>query len=279
MRTITLSLLLWSILVANLLAQGGGWTSGFARGYFKIEQRVLFAEQFFDKEGMLIDVPRTSLSTTSFYGQFGILDRLDVNAYIPFLSINKQDAFREGGASLEEASETNIGNITLGLKYGILNGDILALSVGARFDMATSGDPKEMLRLQTGTEDFQQALHTDIGISFWPAYAAAGVAFNNRNEGFADEFKWYVSGGVSLLVFSVHAHVSGINALGNATRSGNPDQLYSTFLNNKSYLAYGGSIDWNILPILGVSIGTDLAAGGENILAGPSIYGAAFLKI
>ena len=275
MRGICLLLFVCHAMIGGLWAQGGGWTSGFARGYFKLEQRVVFAEQFFDSEGELIDIPRTSFVTTSFYGQLGLLDRLDISAYVPFLNFNAQEAISD----LEKVSETGMGNVTLGVKYGIIKGDILALSVGAQFDMALSGDPKEMLRLQTGAEDFQQAIWTDIGISFWPAHVAAGVAFNNRNEGFSDELKWYLSGGLSLFVFSVQAHVSGLSALDNATFSGNPDLLYSTFLNNRSYLAYGGSINWHLLPILGISVGTDFAAGGQNILAAPAIYGAAFLKI
>ena len=242
-----------------------------------MEERVLIAQNFYDDDGDLVEIPRTGLLTTSFYGQFGILDRLDVNAYVPFLVINSQEGLAK--LNLEEASRTSLGNITLGLKYGILSDGPLVLSVGTRLNLPTSGDPTEMLRLQTGTEDFQQSLHMDLGFSIWPVYLLGGVSLNNRESEFSDEFAWYAGGGVSLLLFSVEAQVRSLQAFDNASISTNPALLYSAFLNNKEYLAYGGALNWHILPILGLSLGADFAAGGRNILATPSIYAAFYLKI
>ena len=272
-----------ALCTATVSAQGGGWTSGLLGGYFKLEQRALLAEDFFDKDGNIVSIPRTGLLTTSFYGQFGVLDRLDVNVYVPLFVYNYQ--LGNSLTNLSKGSKGNIGDIKAGLKYGIIRDKPLVLSVGLRLDLPTGDkgaeDALDIKRFQTGDGEFNQWIHADLGLSLWPvpAYVSAGVAFNNRNSSFSDEFNWYLSSGVSLFkIISVKAEVAGLYALGNGAVE-NPEQLYGTFLNNSSYLSYGAEVSWRFLPKTGFSLGTDLASSGENILAGPSIYASLHLEL
>lgn len=285
MKAIYTALVLLLGSMYGLWAQGGGWTSGHFKGFFKIEERLLVATDFYDKEGTVVPIPNTGILTTSFYGQFGILKKWDVIAYVPLLVYNYQDKGSTALAqveNLEKGSKASLGDLRVGLKYGIIQNKPLVLSVGMQIGLPTDSSPKDaMQRFQVGDRDFNQTLYADLGLSLWPvpAYTSAGLSFRNRNQSLSDDFRWYINGGISLLkVLAVKAEVSGLYSMQNGTKI-NPDELYGTFLNNTEYLAYGAELSWGLLPKLGLSVGVDLAAGGKNILAAPALYGSLYLDL
>ena len=100
--------------------------------------------------------------------------------------------------------------------------------------------------------------------------------FNNRTSGYSDEYGFSLEAGADILeMFFVKADMKNLISTQNGDLI-SPEQLYSTFLNNTEYFAYGIEAGWKFLPPLGLSIGGDFAAGGENILAGPTIFGSIY---
>ena len=282
----TIALFFWC--TANLFAQngawtlgkGGAWTSGLAGGFFTLEQRALLANDFYNKEGKKAPIPETALLTTSLSAQLGVLSKLDVIAYLPVFVYNYQAKLST--ASLK-GSKSSVGDMEVGLKYGIIQNTPLALSLGLRLGIPTGDSAKEtedaLARFQTGDGEFNQWIHTDVGVSFAPVSIAVGASFNNRTRSFSDELSWYASARFSLKIIALKVYASGLYALDNGSRAEDPELLYTTFLNNTSSLTYGGLLSLGFLPKMGFFLGADILAEGKNTLAGPSIYVGLYLDL
>ena len=270
---------------SGLFAQDGGWTSGFGSGFFTLEQRTLFSKKFYNKTGERVSIPRTGLLTTSLYGEFGVLSRLDVIAYLPIFVYNYQAKLNTASVSFKKGEKSSIGDTRVGLKYGIIQGSPLVLSVGLQLGIPTGSSDRdvedELARFQTGDGEFNQRIHADLGVSFplLPVFLAAGASLNNRTRNFSNEMGWYISAKASLIRISLKAHVSGLYALENEKQNENPKRLYTTFLNNTSSLTYGAALSLGFLPKLGCFLGADIIADGENTLAGPSVYAGLYLDL
>ena len=242
---------------------------------------------------------RARILTTSLYAEVGILKRLDFVTYVPFFIHRNSTLEGTEGTQTEtnrrRFSTSGIGDISLGLKYGIIQNKPFVLSVGLQFGIPTGKsidgtlptiDKVEnlsdagQLTLQTGDGEFNQSVHLDMGYSFspFPSYLSSGIFFNNRTKSYSAEAGWYIRGGIGFLkVLNFNAHLSGVHSLNTGENfvdglgKGNSIGAYS---DNTTFVSYGGSLGWTFLPKLGLEVGYDGALYGKNILAGPSYYAA-----
>ena len=270
---------------SSILAQGSGWTSGFGKGYFKVEQRAIIADAIYTTSGDVKSIPNSAVHTTSFYAEFGILDRLDAITYVPIVNVAQEIQDEKN----KYASKSALGDLQVGLKYGILREGPIVFSIGLVLGLPTGQvdfDDTPLPRLQTGDGEFNQSVHTDIGISFgstYSAYVTAGVSYNNRTRGFFDEIGGYVHGGIHFFQhFLLEVSVDGLYPL-QINKGHEPvysnDSRYNTFLNDTQYLAYGANLDWNFFPKWSVSIGIDGASLSRNILAAHASFLGISFKI
>lgn len=254
--------------ICSLFAQGSGWTSGQGKGYFKLEERILSASQQYNKYGKKENVSSVAFLTTSFYGQLGVTDRIDINAYVPFLVIIDEASMAKVN-SVQKPDDIQAGDARVGLKYSMTRSDRLASSVGIQLGIPMGSSPQDEIEAalpQVGSRDVNQSLHTDLGLSLWPVpgYASAGISYKNRTRSLSDEVSWYLNSGIFLLKeLSVKAELSALYSLKNGTREGW----------NTEYLVYGAEFSLRFLPKIGISVGTSFFADGRLTLAGPTLYG------
>lgn len=99
------------------------WTKAKGKGYFKFSQSLVRANSFFNPEGEIIDITTTSVYQTGVYGEYGISDGITAIINAPLFvrsTINNLESNTNGGR-IEGDEFNGIGDITIGLKYGILS--------------------------------------------------------------------------------------------------------------------------------------------------------------
>ena len=280
------SILIILLTITNSFAQ---WSKGKGKGYYKLSTWYLKSDQHFGTiSGVTDDNVTTKQFNVSFYGEYGITDKIDIITYAPIFarSVRDNDVSRATGETVLEGDAINsIGDIDLGARYAFFKKGNWAADVKLLLGLPTgnkSGGRDGSL--QTGDGEFNQYLSASIGYSTklynLPVYAKYYIGYNNRSEGFSDEFRTGFESGINLfnnkfwLIGRLNILRSTNNGSLNATNSSG-----SIFANNIEYTSYGFEAAYYITKKLGVSVGYDSAFDGKIIAANPSYNAGIFLDI
>lgn len=280
-----LFILLFSCCSLNLEA-GGGWPQRKGKIYLKLSGWWVVADQHFTNTG-LIDPNLTRANyITSIYAEYGISNRLTGIVYFPFFSravLNEQISATTGDVIIEGDAINSIGDTDFQLKYGLFqNGSIkvsTSLTLGLPTGNSSGGRDGS---LQTGDGEFNQMLSIDASRSFsirgLNAYATLTAGFNNRTEGFSDEFRFGAETGLIVGKWIGVLRINGIQSLHNGDDNFNSNGT-SLFGNNVSYVAFSPEIGYKVTEKIGVSAGYSTAFSGELILARPSFTIGVFANL
>lgn len=276
-------ILLFSVLVCfagNLMA-GGGWTYKKGKGFVKVSQSAIYADKYFSPNGNTVDITTIGYYATSLYGEYGITDRLTVNANIPFFSRNtlNKTQFRFSGEEIPGDELNSFGDTDISLQYGILKGDTWVMSALVLFGLPT-GEPQggETGILQTGDGEFNQMLRVDLsrglGKYLW---GSVYTGFNNRTKGFSDEFRWGAELGAQFKgKYFIIAKVDAVQSFENGDV--NPSQTGTLFSNNMEYISPSIELAAQNETGWGISISAAGAFAGQNVLAAPNFIAGIYRK-
>ena len=277
-----LLLLLLLCLSFNSVRSQNPWNKKKNEGFFKLDQTVIISDDFYTPEKNISDITTTGVYITSIYGEYGISDKFTGVLYFPFFfrsTLNEQE-FSQSGV-IENGDELNsIGDISMGLQYQIFKKGNFSLSssliLGIPLGEDMGGDTE---LLQSGDGEFNQLVRLHGGYSFYPKplYIALGVGFNNRTQGFSDEFHLSFEAG-----YTVNEKLNMALKLYNLSSFQNGDASESQtgiFSNNLEYLSIGPEISYGFSDKFGVTGAIFGAFSGRNILASPSISGGLFYKL
>ncbi len=267
---------------------GGGWTAKKGEAYYKLSQWWIVSDQHFTDAGLIDPNVTSGIFNTSFYGEYGISNRFTGIAYVPFFSratMNNQLSETTGNIISEGDAINSFGDTDLGIKYGILKNKRVALAASLTFGLplGNSAGGKEG-NLQTGDGEFNQILKLDAGLPFSvgniPAYANVYSGFNNRSNGFSDEYRYGAEFGLGLKDKKLWliARITGVESLRNGTL-GTDINSTSVFANNSEFTSYSVEAAYYINTKLGVSASFASAFRGEIIFASPSYSVGIFLDI
>lgn len=162
-----------------------GWTQNQNAGYFKLNQSVIRAGQFFNPDGDLIDITTTSVYSTVLYGEYGLTDRLTalLNAQLFVRStINKLES-RVDGTVIPGDEFNGLGEIQLGLKYGIIKSGPIVLAASAQLKLPTGenvGGDTELLQSGDGAWGAIGMIHASHSFYPQPFYASLSVGYQWR---------------------------------------------------------------------------------------------------
>ena len=263
------------------------WNKGKGNGYYKISAWSLVADQHYTSTGEIDPNVTRGNFTLSLYGEYGISKKIDVITYLPFLTRIYQNSRVSGvnGNILQEGEAINaIGDIDLGLRYGLLKKNHFALSTTLKLGLPTGKDNAGSDgSFQTGDGEFNQLITLDAGTSYQlfakPAYAKLYLGFNNRTQGFSDEFHYGFESGLKLWnKLWILARLNSIESFKNGSLSPQNSQG-SIFANNIEYVSVGVEAAYYITSKLGVSFNFAGAISGRIIYANPSISGGLFLDV
>ncbi|MEO1262786.1 MAG: hypothetical protein AAFZ15_28520 [Bacteroidota bacterium] len=282
---ITAALIFFS---SNVFA-GGGWPQPKGWGFFKLSQWWLVADQHFTDNGQIDPNLTSGIFNTSLYAEYGFTDRITGVAYVPFFSrayFNNEVSGTTGEILTPGESINSFGDTNLGIKYGLTLNSPLALSATLTFGLPLGNDNGGTQgALQTGDGEFNQILRFDAGTGFainkLPAYANAYVGFNNRTEGFSDEFRYGIEAGITFWDNKITAigRLFGITSFKNGDLPADRSNSTSVFANNAEHISFTPEIAYNINEKWGVSVATGVALSGRLIFASPSYSFGVFYKL
>lgn len=278
------------ITLAFLLSNGvfSQWTKGKGNGYYKLSGWYLQADQHYTNTGDIDPNLTRSQFNASVYAEYGISDKLDVIAYVPFLSRATENDEVSGttGQQISEGEAFNsFGDIDLGVRYGIFKNDKYALSASLKLGIPTGDNAGGSDgSFQTGDGEFNQLLQSSLGTSFnigsIPSYAKVYAGFNNRTEGFSDELRAGLELGASFLddKLWIIGRSDILESLQNGDLNAQNSQG-SIFANNIEYVSLGIEAAYYVTEKIGVSFNYTSAVSGKLVFAAPSISGGIFLDI
>lgn len=259
---------------------GGGWTPPRGSGFFKLGQNSIIANRFYQPDGTLVDIRTVSLFTTSVYGEYGFTDRLAGIVYAPLFvrsTLNKVE-YTSGRPTDPGDFVNSIGDVDVGLKYGIVKNGPVAVSIGLTLGLPlgeTAGGDTGLL--QTGDGEFNQLLTIEASRSFGDLYATALLGLNNRTNNFSEEFRYglevgYTFGGKLLTQLRLY----GVESFKNGTDAGGTGN--AIFANDTEFLSLTPEVAYALTDRLGMTASVGLALRGEKILADPNYGIGVYLK-
>lgn len=267
---------------------GGGWPQPKGRGYFKLFQWWVVADQHFTDQGKIDPNVTNGIFNTGIYGEYGFTKRLTGIAYVPFYSrayFNNVVSGTTGELIDPGEAISSFGDSELGIKYGLTVNKPVALSLTLKLGLPLGNNAGGTGgRLQTGDGEFNQLLQIDAGTSYklgkLNAYANVYAGFNNRSNGFSDEFHYGFETGSTFFKKKLTAIVRlyGIASFKNGTLNAESNST-SIFANNSEHFTFSPELAFNVNKKWGFSATYATALSGRIIFASPSYSVGVFLNI
>jgi len=166
------------------------------------------------------------------------------------------------------------------MKYRVQQGIAATITLGLPIGNDSGGSQGN---LQIGDGEFNQLIQIDAGTGFplgnMNGYANAYVGFNNRTNGFSDEFRYGFEAGLNILdnKLTVIARFIGIKSFRNGLPAGESPST-SIFANNAEFFSFSPEIAWNIKENWGIAAGLGSAISGRIIYANTSYNVGVFFK-
>ncbi len=281
-------IVLIGIFLLNITAfAGGGWPQPKGKGYFKLTQFWILTNQYFNSLGNIESSRDQGLFFTSVYGEYGLSDKLTAVVNWPFYarSVAYEQVSTSPGQPITVPQEAvnGIGDMDLSIKYGLTPNKRIAVSASLLLGVPL-GESRGGIdgTIQTGDGEFNQMIQIDAGRSFKIGnvhpYTSVFVGFNNRTNGFSDEFRYGVEVGVEYKFIFAVLRVNGVRSFMNGDRIPTADGA-SLFANNVEYLAITPEIAIKLSDRWGVSATIGMAAWGKLIFANPTYSAGAYFKL
>ncbi|WP_437395948.1 hypothetical protein [Flagellimonas lutimaris] len=265
----------------------GQWTREKGNGYYKLSAWYLEADEHYTDTGAIEPNATRGQFNINLYAEYGLTNKWNVVGYIPFFARTYQnDIFSRTTNELitEGESVNSIGDIDLGVTYGLVQKEKLAISATLLFGLPTGNDSGGSDgSYQNGDGEFNQMLRVAMGTPFaiakLPAYGKAYAGYNNRTQNFSDELRFGAEMGMQFFnSFWVAGKLDIIQSLQNGSLSAQNNQG-SIFANNVEFVGLGAEVSYYITQKLGVSANYGGALDGRIIYADPSFSIGVFLDI
>ena len=289
-RFLTIITLAALFCTTNLALAGGGWPQPKGKGYFKLSEWWVVSNQHFTDAGLIDPNTTMGIFNTSIYAEYGITNRLTSIVYFPFLSrtyMNNVVSGTTGETLIPGEAINTIGDTDIGLKYGITKpGSPVAVAATLMLGLPLGQDEGgSQGNLQTGDGEFNQLLQIDAGTGFpisekTTGYANVYSGFNNRTNGFSDEFRYGIEAGIGLFNSKLWliSRLTGVESFQNGKTV---EEITSTsiFANNTEFTSLGIEGAYYVTEKVGFSASYTIALRGQIIFAAPSYSVGVFFDL
>jgi protein XagA len=276
-KCIILFLLAICLTPSVLTAQA--WTKSKGSGFYKLDFSTIQATDVFSPKGDLIPTRDLGNSTVSFYGEYGITNKITAIAYVPFLVNSTAGAFPASGTipALTSASFNSFGDVDLGFRIALPVKNI-AMSVNVLFGLPT-GSPTQASGLATGDGEFNQMIKLAVGTGKTRWWTQGAVGYNNRTKGYSSEFRYDLEFGYKFFNDRLLTilKLNGVESLNNGTVAPAKTGLFS---NDVVFAGIGPEVLYyaNAKKTIGVSARLAGSLRSQNILAAPSLSFGVFAQ-
>jgi protein XagA len=277
-KTIFYIILILSLTPSVSTAQA--WTKSKGKGFYKLDFSSIKAADIFNTKGEVTPFRTLGNYTTSFYGEYGITDKITAVAYVPFFVrnvLNETKGNQTRNIIEQGITNNNFGDMDLGFRFAL---PINKVAVSANLILGIpTGDAKQKNALFTGDGEFNQMLKLAAGTGGKRWWGQTAVGFNNRTKGFSDEFRYDFEVGYKFFNdrFLAILKINGIESFNNGSVSEANTGLFS---NNVEYMGIGPEFLYyaNAQKTIGISARIAGATKGQNVLAAPSMSVGVFAE-
>lgn len=265
----------------NTLQAGGPWPQQKGNGYYKLSLWWINFNQHYTDSGKIDPNVTTGIYNTFFYGEYGFTDRLTGIVNAPIYSRNFMNNLVSSTTNeiiVPGEAINSIGDIDVALKYGLTKpGSRFPIAATLQFGLPTGiAAGGSQGNLQTGDGEFNQLIRIDAGHGFkisstTNAYVSAYTGFNNRTNGFSEEFRFGLELGAGLFQEKLWliGRLDGVESLKNGETAASVNST-SIFANNTEFTSAGVEANLYLNSKFGVSASITSAFRGEIIAAAPS---------
>ena len=265
-------IILFSIIATPSVLSAQAWTKSKGKGFYKLDFSAINAADVFDMAGKVVPFRTLGNYSTSFYGEYGLTDKIMAIAYVPFYVRNvvNETKGNQTGTIIEPGIvNNNFGDVDLGFRFAL---PIKNVAVAATLMLGIpTGDAKQVDGLFTGDGEFNQLLKIGVGTGGKRWWTQGAMGYNNRTKGFSDEFRYDFEFGYKFFNERLLAifKINGVESFNNGTAQAAVTGLFS---NNVEYLGIGPEVLYyvNSKKTIGISARIAGAAKGQNVLAAPA---------
>ena len=215
-------------------------------------------------------------NTVQLYGEYGVTDKTTLFANIPLKMVKTGDFTEDMSVifpsfTIEETSETLLGNIQLGIKHNFSNNKWL-LSGQLSIEANTSSY-KENSGIRSGYDawTFTPLFLTGRGFDSW--YIQAFTGFDIRTNGYSSNYKLGGEVGYKALNWLwVAGFLDGVASLKNGDVILPQENLATgLYVNDQSYAAFGLKLIGEFNKSFGANVGFGGAFAGRNVAKAPAL--------
>lgn len=268
-----------SFLIPIMSLAGGGWPQKKGEGFFLLSQRIIAGNGYYNNQGFVTGSPRLGAYTTHFYGEYGITDKFTAIVHSPFITHLTRDAGVDGFGNVFTADQaTGFGDADLALKYNFfskpfyLTAEVTLGVPSGNYNGGSTGT------LHLGDGEFSQMLKLYASKGFkYGIFATAFGGFNNRTNGFSDEWHYGGEVGISKWGFTLIGKLYNRSSLFNEPRK--DSQIPGIYSDNLEYFSYGFQILYTYKDQYGLMFEQGTAGESRNIIAAQSYSFGVFWKM
>lgn len=254
------------------------WTQGKNKGYFKLCAWNLDYDQYYDNNGKIQSLNERNQFNLNLYSEFGITEKLDVIAFLPFYAAASDRDL--------DNSFNSFGDIELGFHYSFLKRSKWSFSSKLILGIPSGNSLYQgIARLQTGDGEFNQLITLNAGYSSSlgdrPIFIQGYYGFNNRTNNFSDEIRYGVTGGINLFEnkFWFIAKLDRVHSLNNGNFQNSTLTPGSIFSNNVEFSSLGLELNYLFDSNFGFSLQLTTAFEGRNIAANSVLSSGLFYQL
>ena len=280
------SILLCILFLMGINVGEAQWTQKKGSGYYKLGTWFLEADKHYTDQGLTDPNATRGIFITSLYLRHGITDKITLISYIPYARVYQNKQVNTSGIGGQPGEAFNsLGDIDLAVEYQLSkkSGWALSTSLSLGFPTGNASGGSDG-SYQTGDGEFNQILKILIGTSYKIGkqrfYAKGSLAFNNRSNGYSDQYRFGIETGTQLfknkllLVTRLNTTQSLYNGSLSAANSNG-----SIFANNIEIVGYSGEINYFFNKKWSASIGYSSAFSGKVIYSAPALSSGIALKL
>ena len=262
------------------------WVQKKGTGYYKAGFWWLKADTHYTNVGLIDPNARRGLFISSFFGRYGVHDRVTLIAYVPHTQVYQNtQVFSSGRTSISGEQFSSLGDINFGTEIQLRKSANWVLSTSLILGLPTGnakGGSDESY--QTGDGEFNQILRVHVGRSYRLGkkqfYAKANIGVNQRSKGFSDEFRAGAETGTKIFnqKLLVLGRVNIIESLQNGTLDAT-NSNGSIFANNVEVINLGGELIYKLYKNWSISLTASFPVSGRLIYRAPALSSGISLQL
>jgi hypothetical protein len=254
---------------------GGPWIQEKGQGYGQVSFTFIPAyNSLYGSDGKTIKLNREVTDRTlQGYGEYGLTPRLTVTGELPLKFVSTAAEVLAGSDFqenvLESGSLTGLGNISVALKYALLQKRLL-LSGQLKIDAPTAtGEANTGLRTGTGAWGLAPTLILGGSHGKFYAFIESGVRF--RSNDYSREFLLGGEAGVSLFSRIWLIGVLDVRqSIDDGTHDNENSEQTGLYPDNQEYVAFGLKLIAEINRRFGINLSAFGASGGNLVAKSPA---------